>query len=82
MDLNWQLADAKNRFSEVVRMALSDGPQRISRRDQAVVLMSEAEYLRLTGTKPSLIRYLAAAPESFQELDLARDQTPMRDADL
>jgi len=82
MDLNWQLADAKNRFSEVVRMALSEGPQRITRRNQAVVVISEAEYLRLKGKKPSLVEYLASAPTEIRDLDLVRDRSAMRDVDL
>ena len=80
--MTWQLADAKNRFSEVVRRALSEGPQRVTRRDQAVVILSEAEYLRLTGQKPSLIAYLGSVPDDFDDLDLTRDRTPLRDLDL
>ena len=51
----WKLADAKNKFSEVVRQALSNGPQRIERRNDALYLMSEEEYRRLSGEKPSLV---------------------------
>lgn len=47
--MDWQLADAKNRLSEVVNRALTEGPQRIERRGDRVVVLSEAEYDRLTG---------------------------------
>jgi len=51
--MDWKLADAKNKFSEVVRRALAEGPQRVTRRNDAVVILSEAEYQRLTETSPA-----------------------------
>lgn len=77
----WKLADAKNKFSEVVRQALSNGPQRIERRNDALYLMSEEEYRRLSGEKPSLVEFLMNGPD-WSELDLKRDQSPMRELDL
>lgn len=79
--MNWQLADAKNRFSEVVRRALSEGPQRVTRRDEAVVIISEQAFRELTGEKPGLLDYLRTGP-AIHELDLARDPDPMRDVPL
>ncbi len=76
--MDWQLAEAKNKFSEVVRRALSDGPQRIRRRDQVVVMLSEAEYKRLTGEHETLASYLLRGPD-LSELDLTRDPEPMRE---
>lgn len=77
----WQLAEAKNRFSEVVRLALSDKPQRITRRNEAVVVISEKHYQELLGNKPSLVDYLISAP-SLEGLDISRDKSPMREVDL
>ena len=77
----WQLAEAKNRFSEVVRLALQEGPQKVTRRGDAVIVLSEAEYRRLSGEKPSFLQYLASGP-SLEELDLSRDPSPMREVDL
>jgi phosphopantothenoylcysteine decarboxylase/phosphopantothenate--cysteine ligase len=48
----WQVAEAKNRFSELITKALKEGPQRITRRDEAAVVLSAAEYARLTGARP------------------------------
>ena len=79
--MNWQLADAKNRFSEVVRKALAEGPQRVTRRGDAVIVLSEADYEALRGEKPRLVDMLASAP-SFDGLDLDRDPSPMRDVEL
>lgn len=77
----WQLAEAKNRFSEVVRLALQEGPQKVTRRGDAVIVMSEAEYRRLSGEKPSFLQYLASGP-SLEGVELSRDPSPMRDIDL
>jgi prevent-host-death family protein len=35
----WKLEDAKARFSEVVKLALSEGPQRVTRRGRPAVLV-------------------------------------------
>ena len=77
----WKLADAKNKLSEVVRRALSEGPQRIERRGDAVVVVAADEFERLTGAKPSFAEFLIDGPD-LSELDLSRDPSPMRDVDL
>jgi prevent-host-death family protein len=46
----WQMQEAKNRFSELVRRARDDGPQIISVHGQdAVVVMKVDEYQHLCG---------------------------------
>lgn len=81
--MEWTLADAKNRFSEVVKRALAEGPQRVSRRgdDDAVVVVAQDEYDRLTGARPDFKKVLFEGPD-FDQLDLARDRSPLRDAAL
>ncbi|MCK5725979.1 MAG: type II toxin-antitoxin system prevent-host-death family antitoxin [Thiotrichaceae bacterium] len=79
--MNWQLAEAKNKFSEVVRMALLGKLQRITRRGETVILMSEEHYDHLTGKKPSMVEYLMSAP-SLEGLDTRRDKAPLRDVKL
>nr|CAA6818686.1 MAG: Antitoxin [uncultured Thiotrichaceae bacterium] len=79
--LNWQLAEAKNRFSEVVRLALTEGPQRVTRRGDAVVVLSEAEYERITGKRQGIVEQFMQGP-SLEALDLTRDKSVMRDVDL
>lgn len=58
--------------------ALTEGPQRIRRRGQVVVMLSEAEYQRLTGEREALTAYLLSGPD-LSELDLTRDPSPMRE---
>ena len=79
--MEWNLADAKNRFSEVVNLALTEGPQMVRRRKDTVVVVSAEEFERLTGQRPAFKDYLAEG-ESFEGLDLTRDQTPGRDIAL
>jgi prevent-host-death family protein len=75
----WRLADAKNKLSEVVVRAINEGPQRISRRGKLVVVVSDAEFDRLRGQQPSFTAYLLDGPD-LSDIDLERDQTPMREA--
>ncbi len=47
--MNWKLAEAKNKFSEVVNRALDEGPQFIVRRHDEIVVLSRMAYDRLQG---------------------------------
>ncbi len=76
--MDWKLAEAKNKFSEVVKRALTEGPQRVTRRDDAVVILSEADYERLTGQRPGFREYLISGP-TLAGIDLERDRSPMRE---
>lgn len=42
----WHFADAKKRFSALVRRALTQGPQRVRWRDEAVVVLDAKAYER------------------------------------
>jgi antitoxin Phd len=79
--MDWNLADAKNRFSELVNLALTQGPQRVRRRKEAVVVVAAEEFERLTGQRLSFKDYLSRG-ESFDGLDINRDRTPGRDVSL
>lgn len=80
--MEWTLAEAKNRFSEVVKRALSEGPQRVRRRgNDAVVVLAQEDYERLTGARPDFKKALLDGPD-FSGLDLSRDRTLDRDVSL
>jgi prevent-host-death family protein len=79
--VDWQVAEAKNKLSEVITRALTHGPQRIRRRDQVVVVLAEADYQRLTGERDSLTSYLLHGPD-LSNIDLTRDPEPMREVAL
>lgn len=70
--MEWRLADAKNRFSELFTLAITLGPQRVRRRNDAVVILSEKDYERITGRRPDFKEFLIQG-ESFEGLHLSRD---------
>jgi len=60
---NWQLQDAKARFSELVKRARECGPQHVSvRGEPAVVVVSEEEFARLTSSCPSIVDHILEGP--------------------
>lgn len=79
--MDWKLAEAKNKFSEVVRRALTEGPQRVVRRRDAVVVLAEEEYERLAGSRRSFKEFLLSAP-TMDGIKIERDKSPMRDVTL
>lgn len=78
----WRLADAKNRFSELVNRALTGDPQVILRRRDAVVVVARRDYERLTGKRVSFKQFLLGKGPSLRGLDLRRDKSPMRNVKL
>ena len=83
--MTWQVADAKNKFSELLTRAATEGPQRVRRRGQTFVVLSEADFERLEGTsgtrKMTFAEFLLSGP-SFEGVDLERRNSPMRPVDL
>lgn len=79
--MTWNLAEAKNRLSEVVNLALSEGPQTITRRNDTVVVISAAKYDELTGRTVDFKEFLLRGV-GLDELDLSRDRSPGRDVEL
>ena len=70
----WQLQDAKNRFSAVVAAALSGAPQHVTRRGRpAVVVLAEDEYERLReferASVPSFAELLLEIPQDDGEFE-------------
>ena len=78
----WQLQEAKSRFSEVVDLTLTEGPQLVTRRgEEAVVILAAADYRRLVGEAPNLIDHLLNAPRG-EALTIERSREPIRDLSL
>lgn len=79
--MEWRLAEAKNRLSELVTKATTEGPQTIRRHNSAVVVISENEYRALIGDRPSLVEFLMKGP-SLDGVIPPRDRSPMRNVEL
>lgn len=91
--MNWQVQEAKQRFSEVLRAVERDGPQTITRHGEEVaVVVDIAEYRRMTGRTKSLVDHLLAfpkidppadgGPDVFDEIEAERKKDLPRDIDL
>lgn len=82
MAVHWQLQEAKQRFSEVVRQAEADGPQIVTRHGhEVVVILSADEYRRLRAGGSDFKEFLLAAPD-LDELDIRRSDDLPRHIEL
>jgi antitoxin Phd len=82
--VRWQLQEAKAKLSELVKRAESEGPQEITVHGEAkAVLLSKAEYERLTGgKKPNLVDFIRNSPLYGLDLQIERDETPLRATEI
>ena len=81
--IRWQLQDAKNRLSELVRKARAEGPQMITLRGRdAVVVVSAKEFGKLSRPRGSLVDFFRKSPLAGVKLDLARSTDTGRRIDL
>lgn len=79
----WQLQEAKNKFSRVVDDAQRKGPQLITRRgEEAVVVLSVADYKRLKKQKGGLGDFLLQSPLHGSDLEIKRSRDLGRDIKL
>lgn len=80
--MQWQVQEAKQRFSELVRRAEDEGPQVVTRHGEAVVVvMAAGEFHRLRGEVPDFKEFLVAAPD-LEALEITRDPAPARVIEL
>lgn len=79
----WQLQEAKAKFSEVVKLARREGPQEITMHGQpTAILISKEDFQRIKGKKPSLVALMRSSPLKGIDLDLERDKSPVRNIKL
>jgi prevent-host-death family protein len=72
--LNWQIQEAKARFSELVERTLKEGPQTVTRRGKPVAVIVPAEdYRRMRTGGKSFKAFLAAAPLAGVRISRSRD---------
>jgi antitoxin Phd len=83
---DWQLQTAKAKFSEVFRLARTEGPQRITRQGkEGVVMISDEQYDRLmvkSHQPKSIVQFFRESPLVGVDLDLKRDRDTGRDIEL
>jgi antitoxin Phd len=78
----WQLQSAKQKFSEVVERAIAEGPQVVTRRGRAVVVVLAIDAYRcLSEGGHDFKRFLLEAPD-FERLELERSAETGRSIEL
>ena len=82
----WQIQTAKAKFSEVFRLARTEGPQRITRQGkEGVVMISDEQYDRLmvkSRQPKSIVQFFRQSPLAGVKLDLERDKDTGRDIEI
>jgi prevent-host-death family protein len=82
----WQLQTAKARFSEVFRLARTEGPQLITRQGRDAVVMVPAEQFDQlvvrSGQPQSILQFFRDSPLVGLELDFERDKDTGRDIEI
>jgi prevent-host-death family protein len=79
--MEWQLQDAKARFSELVQKAIEEGPQTVTRRGKPAVVVVSAEQFELMKKRQITLKdLLRSAP--WHELEIERDRSQPREIEL
>jgi prevent-host-death family protein len=78
----WQLQEAKNKFSQIIKQAQQGKPQYVTVRGKpAVVILAVEDYQRLNQQQTKLSEALLL-PLIDEEMDLSRDRDTGREIDL
>jgi prevent-host-death family protein len=77
----WQIQEAKAKFSELVQRAVDEGPQTVTRRGKpTVVVLAADEFERMKERTPTLKELLLECP--LEGVDLERPRDYGRDIEL
>jgi len=80
---HWQIQEAKNKFSDLVKNAQQQGPQIITKHGKdAVVLISIDTYKKLTTPKTDLISFFQNSPLAGAGIEISRSKDTPRDVEL
>jgi len=81
--MKWQLQEAKNRLSSVVKKAANEGPQIITVHGKpTAIVLSMEEYNRLTKPNTRLTDFFKESPLHDTDLDLRRSNDSAREIEL
>lgn len=79
----WSVAQAKARFSEIIELAGTQGPQTITRNGKAAaVLVSAQEWERRVRRSGNLAEFFANSPLVGSDLELNRLAGGLRELEL
>jgi antitoxin Phd len=78
----WQVQTAKQRFSELVARAVTEGPQVITKHGRPTAVVIEiGEYRRLRGEPTDFVDFLLSIPKG-DDLEIVRSKDPGRVVEL
>ena len=80
----WQLQEAKQRFSELIRAVQTNGPQFVTKHGQQVaVVLDIVDYRRMVGVErvEDFKSFLMSAPD-MSDLEIERSTEPVRQVDF
>ena len=79
----WPVVEAKARFSELIDRAINEGPQTVTRKGRAaVVVVAAEEWAKKVKRKGSLLEFLLNSPLRGSGIDLERLKDEPREIDL
>ena len=83
MHNHWQLQEAKNKFSYVVKQATEQGPQFITVHGKpSAVILSVEEYQSIIRPEKKLSEFLMESPFQYGEIEPDRSKEAPREVDL
>jgi prevent-host-death family protein len=81
--MHWQVQEAKQRFSELLRAAETGEPQIVTKHGEEIaVVLDIAEFRRLRGQALNIMEYLRIDPLDEADLPVERSSDLPRDVDL
>ena len=79
----WQLQDAKARFSELIKSVQEEGPQQVTVRGKpSAVVISVEEYEAMKRQRPSFVDLMRSSPLVGESLTIDRSPSLTRDIAL
>lgn len=79
----WTLQDAKNRFSEVVEKANTEGPQKVTKHGkETVVIVAASDWNAYEGKRISIADFFLSSSLAGADLEFTRDTSAVRPVDV
>lgn len=80
---SWQIQQAKQRLSEVIRLAETEGPQMVTNRGEpSVWIISDQEYTKLNQKKEGIVSFFERSPHRDIDLKIERRKDLPREIEL
>jgi prevent-host-death family protein len=81
--MRWQVQEAKQRFSEVLRAAATGEPQVVTKHGEEIaVVIDIADYRRLRGLDVTFMEYLRVDAVADDDFEVDRPREHPREVDL